>query len=134
MAGEKGVYKIGVYKLKDEQEDLWGHQPKSYAMRVYFGNCEMASPVEYLFRIFKRIVPGAEVIMDHLEGFQFVETAKGPASNMKAWFSVRGYAGGIVGIEPQRLPIDVARKCLAAMAKEIKSDFPGATVDGLKVA
>jgi hypothetical protein len=134
MVGEKGVYKVGVYKLKDEHDEWSGANPKSYSMRVYFQKGDNAKLVEYLFGIFKRIVPGAEVFMDHLEGFQFVEKTRGKAANMKSWFSVRGYAGGIVGIEPQSLPLRVAKKYLAAMAKEIKYDFPGAVIDGIRVS
>lgn len=39
-----------------------------------------------------------------------------------------------MGIEPQSLPIGVARKYLAAMVNEIRSDFPKAVIDGIKVA
>jgi hypothetical protein len=134
MVGKKGVYRIGVYKLKDEHDGWWGFQSKTYSMRVYFQKGDKANPVDYLFSIFKRIVPGADVSKDCLEGFQFVEKTRGKASNVKPWFSVRDYEGDIVGIEPHRLPISVAKKCLAAMAREIKSDFPGAVVDGIKVA
>lgn len=123
-----------MYKLKDEHDKWSGAHPNAYSMRVYFQKGVKANPIEYLFRIFRRIVPNAEVFRDYLEGFQFVEKTKGRASDMKAWLSVRGYVGGVVAIEPHRLPMKLTRACLAAMAREIKHDFPGAIIEGINVA
>jgi len=134
MVGEGGIYRIGVYKFRDDHDKWSGAQSNSYSMRVYFRKGVKVNPIEYLFRVFKRIFPHGEVFKDYLEGFQFVGKTKGKASDTKAWLSVRGYVGGVVGIEPQRLPMDLTKKCLAAMAQEIKKDFPGAIIEGIRVA
>lgn len=132
MVSKGGIYRIWIYELKAQPKEQSETDLREYSMRIYFQQGEV-DPIRYLFGVFKRIAPNADVLADPLNGCLFIEHAKDKASTIRASFSVNGYIGGIIEIEPHWLPLRTAKKYLAAMAKEIKGDFPGAVVEGIQV-
>lgn len=128
------VYKLWLYESKVARPS--GRKrltPKTFSMRIYFKDAKRPDPIGYLFEVFRRVAPGAEVVADSLDDFHFVDRANGRPSENDACFRVNSYLKGIIGIEACKAPLNVAKRYLEKMAQEISRDFPQAAIERIGV-
>lgn len=128
------VYKLWLYESKAARlRGQCGPSPKTVSMRIYFKNAKMPDPVGYLFEVFRRIAPEAEVVADSVGDFHFVDRANRGLQNEKACFCVNSYLKGVVGIEACKASLNLTRKYFEKMAQEITRDFPQAAIERIKL-